>query len=1371
MNDLINLITKRSYNGHNREESMNKKHKIGLIVCCLMLCVQLSNAATLFVTNTNDAGAGSFRAILASASNGDVIKFNIPGPGPYTIKPLSAYSVSRQVTIDGLVAGKPWVEFDGALSTSIAGFDFNSATGSGTVIQGLVLNNFSYNPNPMVDFNACAISITAASNITVKSCYIGTDVTGTTAKPNKHGIWINGSSNNTVGGPNPADGNLISGNMVRGVWGSAQNGTATNNTVENNKVGININGIALPNITGVEFNLTAKNNLIQHNNISYNNGDGLSFNQGSTGNKIYGNTFSHNGEHGVDFLNGDVTTSVVGVDYNGVGEPNQIFNNGAAGVFVSEWFDGNIYNYGAPSKITVRKNSIYCNGVKGIALTEKTGPFTSASGNNGKLPPVLNMTSNEEKTFGTATPGDIVDIYVADNCNACNSGNSQGKTWLTSITVGAGGTWTYTNPTPGGAKCYSLLVTATNALGNTSEFAGICTRPSVDIRDTATCTTINLSFDVTHPCAVSYLWSTGATTPTLTMNNAVPGNYWVELKGSDGVAVRDDFEIKGGVPVVVNLGADLNRCNDPFNPPVVLDPGLSNSFSYLWSTGSTSSSISVNRRGTYFVKVTDPVSGCSGFDTMKILPNVIPAAVLQDKQFCQGDSTVLNPENNFTSYRWSTGSTATSIKVKTSGVYWVVVTNASGCTDSVASTITVHPMPLALISPRDLTVCSGTVVNLDATTPNVTYAWSTLATTPTIAVNTSGKYVVEVKTVNNCKAKDSVTITVLQRDSASFSTSPYCLSDAPTQPSFLSGNTAGGTFSFDSNLVDGATINATTGMITNGKGGTTYVVKYLTPGTCKDSMTQNVDVRNNPVFTLQPQDVSVCANDPAQFQVAASFALTYKWQSSTDGISFTDLNEVAPYSGTTTSTLLVNPVDATMDLMQFRCVANSAFCQSISNAASIFYGKSISLNNPTASPVCEGANVQLTSTANGALSYQWQYSTDGINYQNVVNGGSYSNAQSSVLTINPVTAAIDGYFFRNTATGCINNDTSASVVITLLPNTRITIQPQDDAVCAGADAEFKFSSSNALSYQWFKSTDNGASYFEGGSMSPVTDDFWITLQQPMAVKNGDRFYFVATGSCNAVMTDTVEFIVTDPTAAINAPTSVCPGEPFDLTASSNYPNAQFYWDGVLENNNPLSKSITTQTTYTLTAKVNGCMSAPVSATVRIIPIPIPQVAGDMTVCPGTEVQLGITNIDGYTYKWTSPENDFSSTAVQPKLTPDKTTTYTVTVKNTVCVYSMVDSIKVTVQDGMILYYPNAFTPNDDMVNDVFKVSGINVLDFNATIFDRWGEIIYQWNSLDGGWDGRAKNQNLVQIDVYVVKISATGVCDVQSDVSTVTVIR
>ncbi|MFM7023398.1 MAG: gliding motility-associated C-terminal domain-containing protein [Flavobacteriales bacterium] len=1338
------------------------KHKIRLVVILLMFCLQLQ-AVTLFVTNTNDAGPGSFRAILASANNGDVIQFNIPGPGPYTIKPLSAYSISRQITIDGTIAGKPGIEFDGSLSTSIAGFDFNSAAGSGTIVQGLVMNNFSYNPNPMVDFNACAISITQASNITVRNCYIGTDVTGTTAKPNKHGIWINGSSNNTIGGPNAADGNLISGNIVRGIWVSAQGGTATNNTVENNKIGMNINGTALPNITGVEYNLTAKDNLIKHNTVSYNWGDGLSFNQGSTGNKIYGNIFSNNGEHGVDFLNGDVGNSVVGVDYNGVGEPNQIFNNGAAGVFVSEWFDGNVYNYGAPSKVTVRKNSIYCNGVKGIALTEKTGPFTSAPGNNGKLSPVINMTSNEEKTFGTAAPGDIIDIYVADNCNACNSNNWQGKTWLASITVGAGGTWSYTKT--GGALCNSLIATATDAVGNTSEFVGICTRPSVDIRDTATCSTINLSFDVTHPCAVSYKWSTGATTPTLTLANATPGQYWVELKGSDGVAVKDDFEIRAATPFTVDLGADIYKCENPFSPSVTLTPGLSNSFTYQWSNGLTTSSISVNQHGRYFVKVTDPQSGCVNSDTLDILPNIIPAAVLDDAEFCEGDSVILTP-GNFTSYKWNDNSTGASLKVKTSGVYWVKVTNGSGCSDSVSATITVHPKPAAVIAPNDPSICAGTSITLDATTSGVTYNWSTTQTTAAITVSSSGKYVVEVETAYHCKAKDSVTVTVIPRDSASFSTSDYCLNDAATQPAFLSGNTAGGIFSFSTAVSDGATISSSTGKITNGKGGTTYSIKYLTPGSCKDSMVQNVTVMNNPVFTLQPQDVSVCANDPAQFTVAATYALTYQWQSSTDGNTFTDLTEGAPYSGTTTASITVNPVDASMDLLKFRCVAHANTCDAISDVATIFYGKSIALSDPTAAAVCEGSSIQLTSIANGALSYQWQYSTDGTTFQNINNGGAYNDATTSVLTINPVDASMEGYLFRNIATGCINNDTSLTAAISLIPNADITTEPADTAICAGGNTAFSLTAVNALSYQWYVSTNNGATYSALDNMTTNT----LNVSPATVAMNNNLYFALVTGTCGVLTSDTVLLNVTDPLAIIDAPATVCPGEPFEINMTANYSNPKFYLDGVLENSNPVTKSILSQITYSLTTEVNGCMSPAVSATVRIIDIPVPEVAADMTVCPETEIQLGITEISGYTYKWTNADG-YSSSDVQPKLVPEKTATYIVSVKNTVCTYSMVDSIKVTVRDEMKLFYPNAFTPNEDGVNDVFQVVGEGVVDFNAIIFDRWGEIIYQWNSLDGGWDGRAKDQRQVQIDVYVIKVSASGVCDGQSDVSTVTVIR
>jgi gliding motility-associated-like protein len=74
-----------------------------------------------------------------------------------------------------------------------------------------------------------------------------------------------------------------------------------------------------------------------------------------------------------------------------------------------------------------------------------------------------------------------------------------------------------------------------------------------------------------------------------------------------------------------------------------------------------------------------------------------------------------------------------------------------------------------------------------------------------------------------------------------------------------------------------------------------------------------------------------------------------------------------------------------------------------------------------------------------------------------------------------------------------------------------------------------------------------------------------------------------------------------------------------------------------------------------------------------------------------------------------------------------------------------------------IYIPNAFSPNDDNINDWFKPLGFNYLDLNFEIFDRWGNSIYS-ETVDKiekliGWNGKINN-NAVKHDVYVYRIRA-----------------
>jgi gliding motility-associated-like protein len=71
-------------------------------------------------------------------------------------------------------------------------------------------------------------------------------------------------------------------------------------------------------------------------------------------------------------------------------------------------------------------------------------------------------------------------------------------------------------------------------------------------------------------------------------------------------------------------------------------------------------------------------------------------------------------------------------------------------------------------------------------------------------------------------------------------------------------------------------------------------------------------------------------------------------------------------------------------------------------------------------------------------------------------------------------------------------------------------------------------------------------------------------------------------------------------------------------------------------------------------------------------------------------------------------------------------------------------------DYFTIYAANAFTPNNDGKNDVFYAYGNNITKFNMKIFNRWGEQIFESNSLQDGWDGGNS-----QIDTYVYLITYT----------------
>ena len=75
----------------------------------------------------------------------------------------------------------------------------------------------------------------------------------------------------------------------------------------------------------------------------------------------------------------------------------------------------------------------------------------------------------------------------------------------------------------------------------------------------------------------------------------------------------------------------------------------------------------------------------------------------------------------------------------------------------------------------------------------------------------------------------------------------------------------------------------------------------------------------------------------------------------------------------------------------------------------------------------------------------------------------------------------------------------------------------------------------------------------------------------------------------------------------------------------------------------------------------------------------------------------------------------------------------------------------------MLEMPNAFSPNGDGINDIYraKANHRSIVEFHAYIFNRWGQKIFDWTDINGGWDG-TWNGKQVKDGTYYVLVKARG---------------
>lgn len=278
-------------------------------------------------------------------------------------------------------------------------------------------------------------------------------------------------------------------------------------------------------------------------------------------------------------------------------------------------------------------------------------------------------------------------------------------------------------------------------------------------------------------------------------------------------------------------------------------------------------------------------------------------------------------------------------------------------------------------------------------------------------------------------------------------------------------------------------------------------------------------------------------------------------------------------------------------------------------------------------------------------------------------------------------------------------------------------------------------------------------------------DFSILLgtDQLLDVNSVGVYQLIATSAIGCEDTTFMEVnTINNPvTLHLVGATDYCEGEAISLLATTNVSGATYNW----ENNGPQSDSLYSETLFTdelVTLQFiygNCIIDTFVQINVSAAPVIDIQVSDTLGLAV-LDVDF-INNSNASSYNWDF-DNGLSSTDVNTSTSYSTAGTYNVTmVANNGDCSSFWLQIIVVIEptqdiDPPVFTFPNVFTPNGDGYNDIYFVELINVAEFEATIRNRWGNVVYQFKELTDSWDGRI-NGNPASEGVYFIHYSLVGI--------------
>jgi len=588
----------------------------------------------------------------------------------------------------------------------------------------------------------------------------------------------------------------------------------------------------------------------------------------------------------------------------------------------------------------------------------------------------------------------------------------------------------------------------------------------------------------------------------------------------------------------------------------------------------------------------------------------------------------------------------------------------------------------------------------------------------------------------SCNLADTITqdVIILQEEDFELEDFSICNGE-PTQLGFDPIPSAGYTYSWTpADQVSNPNISNPT---TNVSQSTTFTLT-VSNGVCESSGTQQVNVVE--IDALFPEDEVLCEEGLSQILVVDDYPIgsTFIWSESptlSDPLNADPSSDQITVNPGTTNTYYVQVTSEGCELEESVTVFVEPFEVELPEVIELCENEA---NTVTAVSTNPDVLVNYIWTANDAI-------TGGLNQATI----NVSTAENTYLYVDGVST-----------NGCTAND---SILLNI--NFIDLALPLDTIICEEAELD--------LVANTFGTADSFIWSDDPGFTNILSTDSVITVSPEVTT----TYYFQGENFCD--INGQVQVTIVSELFDISPDIFLCAND--DLTLTMNGPVGQDYtvdWSpdaSIITGDGTAEVSVLTDISQDFIAEVttaDGCIfSDTVFVEVSDLSNLVVEATADETVIPqGGSTVLHATPADDFSITWTPSAPLSSASSSDPTATLFNTTTFNLLIQennaNGFCQRG--DSITISVFefgcDEPTIFVPNAFSPNNDGFNDSLYVRSDYVASMELSIYDRWGEKVFQTNDQSVGWDGKF-NGKLASPAVYVYQ-REEKTWKVQSDVIT-----